>query len=70
MSLFYVYMYALHEVFFVRNVVRLLFLCKLRLSCVFYNKVTYLLTYIKRPRSNLCENKNARETCAGLQENW
>ena len=70
MSLFYVYMYALHEVFFSSVMLCACFLCKLRLSCVFYNKVTYLLTYIKRPRSNLCENKNARETCAGLQENW
>ena len=43
MSLFYVYMYALHEVFFVRNVVRLYF-C---VNCVYHVYFTIkLLTYL------------------------
>jgi len=53
MSLFYVYVYVLYELFFIDNVVRL-FLCKrVHLSCVFYDKLTYLPTTFLRP--NVCE---------------
>jgi len=38
MSLFYVYVYVLYELFIIHNVLRL---C----SCVFYNKLTYYYYY-------------------------
>ena len=45
MSLFYVYIYVLHELFFIHNVVRLLSSVNMsvHLSCAFYNKLTYLM---------------------------
>jgi len=50
MSLFYVYVYVLYELFFIHNVVRMLSCVKtcknVRLSCVFYNKLTYLLLVV------------------------
>ena len=44
---FYVHVYVLYELFFGHNVVHALaFLRKhVCLSCVFYNKITYLLTW-------------------------
>jgi len=46
MYLFYVYVYALYELFFSLTMCcATAFLCKyVRLSRVFYNKLTYLLT--------------------------
>ena len=50
MYLFYVYVYVLYELFFIDNVVRLLFYVNMCACHVYFTRKTYLLTWASAHR--------------------